>query len=681
MFSGSSRLKRLKLSLDSGMFKLPLCPEYRDVHVLAGVLKLYLRELPEPLLTHRLYEPFLNAITNNNSEEARLKNLKLVIKELPKANYDNLRYLIKFFWLLSQNQTVNKMSPSNISIVVAPNILWSDSSMADNMTRASTVNCVVELLVKHADVLFEGEINFYAMYTRENLLPDKYEYGFTPTDGLGICNQGFNPISDHPNGEQSMSKSLHDYPSSDAALSYTAPKNNIHLVQNSQTHSRSNSHDTSLILVDGEFKRTQSNSSLSDHSSPPQGSPKPITRRKNKPIAPVPPNFTPPDKSHQNAPKVNNYANVKVDLTQTKVSYNNKSEPDKPEKPPRPAPVSLPETKIVSGVQTINRSTYKNKLGGRTGPRLMSSRENLTDSSIKERRKSFEFEHENVGKEAKPLEDYPSLSTVESITVHHGTVGKLTVSEGCQTSSIRSGVIPSKQVLPSDHPVPPANKPTPVPAPRTNFAQPLPPPLKHDAATFTEIESHEVQLRPRPSLESVPALPGKPAIPERPLTLRPQSFRSSIQKNQSLEMLASLDAPLNGNSGTGALLERTHMYNVEKHHPAIIQVGNSQDKPASPTGRVSDSGVPSPDEDKPNIQRTHSTGSNTPSLTKPELPKSEHKTLTSQMRKLSQSEGNILDVPPSPRAYPKLPRPQEPAPPPPAPPPPTKAPVQDSTDL
>jgi hypothetical protein len=45
---GSSRVKRLRSSIDSGCFSQKLIPEYQDVHVLASALKMYLRELPDP---------------------------------------------------------------------------------------------------------------------------------------------------------------------------------------------------------------------------------------------------------------------------------------------------------------------------------------------------------------------------------------------------------------------------------------------------------------------------------------------------------------------------------------------------------------------------------------------------------------------------------------------------------
>jgi len=68
-----------------------------------------------------------------SSSEARLQAFKLVIKKLPPANFDNLRYLIKFLSELSRNQEVNKMTPQNIAIVIAPNLIWSQAEEAATM--------------------------------------------------------------------------------------------------------------------------------------------------------------------------------------------------------------------------------------------------------------------------------------------------------------------------------------------------------------------------------------------------------------------------------------------------------------------------------------------------------------------------------------------------------------------
>lgn len=56
--------------------------------------------------------------------ENKLQALWTVVHKLPKANFDNLSYLIKFFHILSKNHEINKMSPQNIAIVIAPSLIW-----------------------------------------------------------------------------------------------------------------------------------------------------------------------------------------------------------------------------------------------------------------------------------------------------------------------------------------------------------------------------------------------------------------------------------------------------------------------------------------------------------------------------------------------------------------------------
>ena len=68
-----------------------------------------------------------------SSSEARQQALRHGIEKLPQANFDNLRYLIKFLSVLSRNQEVNKMTSQNIAIVIAPNLIWSQADETSTM--------------------------------------------------------------------------------------------------------------------------------------------------------------------------------------------------------------------------------------------------------------------------------------------------------------------------------------------------------------------------------------------------------------------------------------------------------------------------------------------------------------------------------------------------------------------
>ena len=58
---GTGRVRLLKMSFDARCLTSPLALEIRDPHVIAGALKSYLRDLPEPLMTHALYDEWMAA--------------------------------------------------------------------------------------------------------------------------------------------------------------------------------------------------------------------------------------------------------------------------------------------------------------------------------------------------------------------------------------------------------------------------------------------------------------------------------------------------------------------------------------------------------------------------------------------------------------------------------------------
>lgn len=94
-FSAGSKLRRLRSAIDANLITLPYPNEYQDVHVIASALKSYLRDLPEPLLTFNLYDQFI-AASQRPTEEQRKTAILNTINQLPKPNYENLRYLTKF---------------------------------------------------------------------------------------------------------------------------------------------------------------------------------------------------------------------------------------------------------------------------------------------------------------------------------------------------------------------------------------------------------------------------------------------------------------------------------------------------------------------------------------------------------------------------------------------------------
>ncbi|XP_068438929.1 rho GTPase-activating protein 44-like isoform X1 [Clinocottus analis] len=156
----ASKLKKLKASLDCGVLDVQ---EYSaDPHAIAGALKSYLRELPEPLMTYELYEDWIQASIIQDQDK-RLQALLNACEKLPSANNNNFKYLIKFLSKLTEDQDSNKMTPGNIAIVLGPNLLWmhNEGDITEMMTTVSLqIVGIIEPIIQHADWFFPGEIEF-----------------------------------------------------------------------------------------------------------------------------------------------------------------------------------------------------------------------------------------------------------------------------------------------------------------------------------------------------------------------------------------------------------------------------------------------------------------------------------------------------------------------------------------
>ncbi|XP_016098486.1 rho GTPase-activating protein 17-like isoform X2 [Sinocyclocheilus grahami] len=158
--AGASKLKKLKAALDCSTSQLE--EFYSDPHAVAGALKSYLRELPEPLMTYQLYEEWIQA-SNISDPDKRLQALWVVCDMLPKANKTNFRYLVKFLAKLALESDVNKMTASNIAIVLGPNLLWAktEGSLAEMAATTSVhVVSIIELIINHSSWFFPEDVDF-----------------------------------------------------------------------------------------------------------------------------------------------------------------------------------------------------------------------------------------------------------------------------------------------------------------------------------------------------------------------------------------------------------------------------------------------------------------------------------------------------------------------------------------
>lgn len=100
---------------------LVLDEQYYDIHAVASLLKLYLRELPTTILTRDLHLDFLATAELQDHAEKMAKLGELALR-LPQANATLLKYLIAFLIRIINNSDINKMNVRNVGIVFSPTL-------------------------------------------------------------------------------------------------------------------------------------------------------------------------------------------------------------------------------------------------------------------------------------------------------------------------------------------------------------------------------------------------------------------------------------------------------------------------------------------------------------------------------------------------------------------------------
>uniref|UniRef100_A0A673HER1 Rho GTPase activating protein 24 n=1 Tax=Sinocyclocheilus rhinocerous TaxID=307959 RepID=A0A673HER1_9TELE len=127
-----------------------------DVHTVASLLKLYLRELPEPVIPFCKYEEFL-ACTKllSKDQDAGMKELRRQVEGLPPVNYNLLKYICKFLDEVQSYSGVNKMSVQNLATVFGPNILRPKvEDPVTIMEGTVLVQQLMAVLIGRHDVIF-----------------------------------------------------------------------------------------------------------------------------------------------------------------------------------------------------------------------------------------------------------------------------------------------------------------------------------------------------------------------------------------------------------------------------------------------------------------------------------------------------------------------------------------------
>lgn len=148
--ANTKTVKELQKLFDEGK---PVNFEYYDnIHIPAVILKTFLRELEDPILTFDLYDD-VTAFQELDSVDKLPVAKSMILGRLPEDNYELLKYLITFLVKVVDRSDLNKMTASNLAIVFGPNLLWSRQQQA-SLSSIMHINHFTEFLLKNQDLLF-----------------------------------------------------------------------------------------------------------------------------------------------------------------------------------------------------------------------------------------------------------------------------------------------------------------------------------------------------------------------------------------------------------------------------------------------------------------------------------------------------------------------------------------------
>ncbi|XP_063364398.1 active breakpoint cluster region-related protein [Cydia amplana] len=162
--SGSaSDLARLRKSFETNAYEAEQLLKEVDIHSVTGVLKLYLRELPEALFTDALYPDFLKAWSatqgvgtsvDSGPAHTRRHALMKCFAQLPDLNKNCIDFLLNHFVKVNQHEADNKMSLHNLATVFGPTLLRPGGAASGVKLRADQLAAGTVDAMAQAGILY-----------------------------------------------------------------------------------------------------------------------------------------------------------------------------------------------------------------------------------------------------------------------------------------------------------------------------------------------------------------------------------------------------------------------------------------------------------------------------------------------------------------------------------------------
>nr|XP_033483047.1 rho GTPase-activating protein 9 isoform X3 [Epinephelus lanceolatus] len=134
-----------KLNLDES--------DWEDIHVITGALKLFFRELPEPLVPFGFFTDIVETVKMSDYMD-KVDRLKCLVLNMPPPNHDTLRFMCRHLKRVLERSDTNRMTTQNIGIVFGPTLMRPERDNGNMAVNMVYQNQAVELILSEFDHIF-----------------------------------------------------------------------------------------------------------------------------------------------------------------------------------------------------------------------------------------------------------------------------------------------------------------------------------------------------------------------------------------------------------------------------------------------------------------------------------------------------------------------------------------------
>nr|XP_023863942.1 rho GTPase-activating protein 27 [Salvelinus alpinus] len=129
--------------------------QWEDIHVITGALKLFFRELPEPLFPFSHFSHFIQAIRTVDYT-LKVSYMRELVESLPRPNHDTMELLFSHLRKVIEYGEENRMTVQNVAIVFGPTLLRPEMESANITMHMVFQNQIVELILNQYEYIFHS---------------------------------------------------------------------------------------------------------------------------------------------------------------------------------------------------------------------------------------------------------------------------------------------------------------------------------------------------------------------------------------------------------------------------------------------------------------------------------------------------------------------------------------------